>query len=474
MFRFRLGSIPVEVHSFHLLASAVFGWSFASYASQVGPPWLAEYVLEEGHPRYGAAIAAYVLAWMFIVFVSVVVHELGHAIFFRAFGYQPNIVLVWLGGETYPNAPSPIPWHKSVLSTLAGPLFGLLLGAVCWVGATVVGGHSLALDFFLFWFLRANLFWAALNLLPVPPLDGGHVTTTLASRFFGRAGFIAAQGLALLISLAMVAWGLSTGSLLLPVFFAMWGFQCVRAIRDAFQAGRMGEDQRPLAEALRQAQQALSRGALDEARTLATPVLEAGESLTPQLASHAHHLLGWVAVKGGQGRLALDHFAQVQGQPVESHALAAAFSLVGDETRALPLWEMAWRDTGDRTVMHEYGGSLLRAGKRDAALKLPSVDLAAAFSCAERVLFIRGAYSEAAAMGEAALDYVPNPQIAYDAACAFAKAQNVSDAVRLLHRAKELGYRDAAYVASDEDLAPLHGHPGFEAWLTELRQSAAS
>jgi hypothetical protein len=46
--------------------------------------------------------------------------------------------------------------------------------------------------------------------------------------------------------------------------------------------------------------------------------------------------------------------------------------------------------------------------------------------------------------------------------------------MRMLRRATELGFNDGAYAASDADLAPLHGNADFEAWLTELRQSAAS
>jgi Flp pilus assembly protein TadD len=185
-------------------------------------------------------------------------------------------------------------------------------------------------------------------------------------------------------------------------------------------------------------------------------------------------MLGWVALKEGQGRPALDHFSQVQGLPVEPHAVAAAFSLVGDDARAVEWWKQAWQASADRTVLHEYAGSLIRAGKAAQALQLPEVDPAAAYSCAERALFIRGAYSEAAAMGEAALAHVPSPSVAYDAACAFARAHNTADAVRLLHRARELGFRDAAYAASDEDLASLHGHPAFDAWLADLRRSAPS
>jgi hypothetical protein len=290
---------------------------------------------------------------------------------------------------------------------------------------------------------------------------------------------VASQGLALVVCLAAVVYGLKNNSLMLTILFAMWGMQAFRVVADALRGGGGGEKdgalEGALAEKLREAKVALDAGRLDDARRLAAVVLEGGEEkLTPQLASHAHHLLGWVALKQGQGRPALDHFSQVQGLPVEPHAVAAAFSLVGDDGRSVDWWRQAWQMSSDRTVMHEYGGTLIRLGRTDEALKLPGVDPAAAFSCAERVLFIRGAYSEAAAVGEAALRYSPSATLAYDSACAYARARSVTDALRMLRRASELGFRDGAYAASDEDLAPLHGHPEFEAWLTELRQSAAS
>ncbi|MBN1209648.1 MAG: site-2 protease family protein [Myxococcaceae bacterium] len=474
MFRFRLGSIPVEIHFFHLLISGVFGWSFfVPGLSRLGPPWLAERLADASHPGHGQAQLLGMLAWMLIVFVSVLVHELGHALAYRAFGFQPSIALVSLGGVTSTNTAKPLLWHRSVLVSLAGPFSGLALGVACKGVSLFAEGHSVTLDFFLYWFFVANVFWTVFNLLPVPPMDGGHVLSTVLVRFFGRRGFIAAQGFALLVAVAAVAWGWP--DLLFVLLFGLWGFQALRALLEALnEPSPEREASSPLMQTLQRAREELAQGRLAEAQRMGASILERGEGVGPELASRTHHLLGWIAIKEGQGRLALDHFSQVQRQPVEPHALAAAFSLIGDELRALPLWEKAWRDTQDRTVMHEYAGSLIRAGKVEQALRLPGVDPAAAFACAERTLFIRGAYSEAAAMGEAALAHAPSPTIAYDAACAFARARNVADAVRLLHRATELGFRDAAYAASDEDLAPLHGHPSFEAWLAGLRQSASS
>ncbi|WP_233597273.1 PhnD/SsuA/transferrin family substrate-binding protein, partial [Corallococcus sp. CA041A] len=42
----------------------------------------------------------------------------------------------------------------------------------------------------------------------------------------------------------------------------------------------------------------------------------------------------------------------------EMHAVAAAFSLVGDDARAVGYWKQAWGESQDRTVMHEYQGAL--------------------------------------------------------------------------------------------------------------------
>lgn len=459
MLRFRLGSIPVTVHPSHLLVSAVLGLDLFATGGGADVPM--------------SARLPGMVSWMAIVFVSVLVHELGHALVSLAYGYQPTIELVALGGVTRPNAPGPIPWHRNVLLTAAGPLFGLLLAVASMGAIFVLQGRDAHVPQFLRTLMYVNFFWTFVNLLPVLPLDGGQISSTLATRIFGPRGFIAAQVLALLVCAGVVLLGLHFGFTFLAVFFGMYGFQALRILSEAFRRTSDATVKGPHAETLAQAQAAMAEGRMDDARRLGLSVLDAND-VPAEARGRAHYLLGWVALKEGKGRPALDHFSQVHGQNVEAHALAAAFSLVGDDARAVTLWEMAWRETGDRTVMHEFAGCLIRLGKVQAALRLPGVEPAGAFTCAERVLFIRGAYSEAAAVGEEALRHVPDPRIAYDAACAFARARNEADAVRLLRRASELGYRDAAYAASDEDLAPLHGHPGFEEWLAELRQSAAS
>ena len=73
-----------------------------------------------------------VALWVVIVFVSVLVHELGHALVGLWLGGKPEIVLQGLGGVTFPRLRArPRALHQILLS-IAGPAFGLLPGAAAW------------------------------------------------------------------------------------------------------------------------------------------------------------------------------------------------------------------------------------------------------------------------------------------------------------------------------------------------------
>src|SRR5689334_2838556 len=148
MLRFRIGPIPIQVHPSHFLVAAILGGGAGGSST--------------------LDLLVQVLEWMLVVFVSVLIHELGHAGAALAAGYRPDIQLAWLGGVTRPNAPGPIPWGRDVLLTIAGPLAGLSFGLLCWGAATTLPSPLWAKDL-LTTFWKANYFWAAMNLAPVPP-----------------------------------------------------------------------------------------------------------------------------------------------------------------------------------------------------------------------------------------------------------------------------------------------------------------
>jgi Zn-dependent protease len=468
MLRFRLWRIPIEIHPSHLLVSAVF--ALYLLPEKAGPGWPERLVSKDGALSNLPTLLLYVGLWVGVVFVSVLVHELGHALVARAFGYSPSIQLVWLGGATNPNAAQPIPWHKDVLLTLAGPGSGLTLGLLSLASLFLFESRGYeVLNYALKFLAGANLVWAVYNMVPVMPLDGGRIASAVLQRLFGRPGFLVAQLLGLAVSVAVIAYAVAVNWLLVIIFMGTYAMRSVMLIQAYFKGEAPTPTQvHPGELAFAQCAALFGQGKFDEAVLLAARTLDT--ELPPSTRGRLHHLLGWVALKKGSGRSALDHFSQVPGQKVEAQALAAAFSLIGDETRALPLWELAFAESKDRTVLHEWAGSLIRAGRLDDAKRLPAVDLATAYGCAERVAFLRADFAAAALLGEAALALAPRAEIAYDAACAHAKAGDAASAVRLLEQAHGLGFTDANFAAADADLSALRGEPRFEAWLKRLRE----
>jgi Zn-dependent protease len=117
------------------------------------------------------------LLWIPILFISILLHELGHAFASRALGYGKSQILFWgLGGlaiNNYAGRRSP---KNSILISLAGPAASLILalasGAVLYA---VEGGLSTTglWGVFLWKMFSMNMFWAVFNLLPIYPMDGG-------------------------------------------------------------------------------------------------------------------------------------------------------------------------------------------------------------------------------------------------------------------------------------------------------------
>lgn len=470
MVRFKLGRIPVEIHLSHVLISGLLAWLFAQPSHS--NLWPDTVLRNPGHPDHLATAALTTLVWVVVISGSVLVHELGHALACQLFGYRPAIHLVGMGGLTQPNAPEPIPWHRDVLLTVAGPVFGLMLGLVCgsgWLLLDRVGGHEGA-RYLLKGAFEANLFWAVLNLLPVQPLDGGRIATTVLIRVFGRKGFLYAQVLAIALGGSVVVLSLAIREPFLGLFFGMYIVRAVTLI-GAYRRGELPPDdpQSPNEVALGRAEIAFRDGRYVEARGLCEQLLV--NELQASQKARTHHVLGWVALKEGKGKEALSHFGRVQSMSVAPQALAAAFSLVGDEDRAVPLWHMAASTSNDPTLRHELAGALLRAGRESDAKRLPEVRMSRAWTAAERVWTLRGELEKAAYAAESAFQAEPGADLAYDAACAWARAGQAGSAMRMLQLAAQNGFARAELATSDPDLSSLRDSADFRAWLDSVRHS---
>ena len=144
--------IPVRVHPSFWLAAAYLGWS---------PSHLDE-----------------VFIWVMCLFLSILVHELGHGLAAEAFGWSAEIVLYWCGGLTFSQRHfNRTPWREIAVS-LAGPFAGFgLFGLTIAVAYFLPRDQPLPknVDFIIMQLIWINLCWGLVNLLPVLPLDGGQV-----------------------------------------------------------------------------------------------------------------------------------------------------------------------------------------------------------------------------------------------------------------------------------------------------------
>ncbi len=475
MIRFRLAAVPVQIHLSHLLISAYIAWSFMNWTT-APPGWPRDVLTNPEHPFRAPTTIGVALVWMLLVSISVLAHEMGHAVVARFFGATPEIHLVGLGGRTLAHRSGQFEWWQEVVFTLAGPgaglAFGVAAGAIAYLGKSVFPSGVL---YFGTGILYANVLWTILNLLPITGLDGGVITTAILTRIFGRPGFLLAQLVAVALSALVLWWALSTQQ---PLMVMLVGLMSLRTVSNilGYIRGEAPESHavHPLHEVMERAESLYRERQLGEAERLAVGAMQQEDS-PPAVRSRAHMLLGWIALKASNGRSALDHFSQVQGLEVPPHALAAGFSLVGDETRAIPLWALASsRFPDDGLVLHEYAGALIRGGREAEARQLPRVDLVRAFSAAERVHYVRKEFESGAIAAQNAYHAGPHPTLAYTAACAWALAGKPEEAMRFLNLASQLGFRDAEQAETDPDFRSLRGRADFQTWMQSLKQSSPS
>ncbi|GHG40323.1 peptidase M50 [Sinomonas cellulolyticus] len=149
--------------------------------------------LANRQPQLGAAAYFVAFAYAVLLLLSVLVHELAHALTARAFGWpSQKIVLNLWGGHTQFEAFTASP-GRSVLVALAGPAANFVLAAAAWLvvsGVTLTGVADILVNIFMW----ANFLIAVFNVLPGLPLDGGRIVESAVWRATGsqEKGTIAA------------------------------------------------------------------------------------------------------------------------------------------------------------------------------------------------------------------------------------------------------------------------------------------
>jgi len=184
---FRLFGLSVRIHPLFWLGAALLGAD----------------LLDEG--------LHILLIWIAVVFASILVHEMGHALAFRRFGSDAHIVLWMFGGLAVPYSGIHGRWRR-IVATLAGPVAGFLLCGLVYATNRLTGWGSPANGkpiFYLYSFLfMVNLIWGIFNLLPVFPLDGGQVSKELCDAKWRGRGLQMALRISIGVAAAVAIYSL--------------------------------------------------------------------------------------------------------------------------------------------------------------------------------------------------------------------------------------------------------------------------
>lgn len=306
--KFPLFGIPVTIDASFLIFAALIGFTWAGSLSQT-------------------------TALVLLVLVSILWHELGHAVALRAFGHRSTILIHGFGGLTASTDAVDMDDSQSIVVSLAGPIAGVVLG----LGALAVlkGDTDLSRDQHLFWTVAVwiNLVWSLANLAPVLPLDGGHVMERLVHVFAPRQVDWVPQVISILVALPL-AIAAALNNLIFAALFL--GFFAATSVRELLEVRSL----RRQATASRLAGTALEtyRSGTDIDRAIEELSVALGAGPPAALATECRRALGWAFV--------------YRNGPLDMSRVTALADGIGDlGPTAFQRAAVAWR-AGDRAAAY--------------------------------------------------------------------------------------------------------------------------
>lgn len=219
---FRVLGIPVRVHPFFWLVTLFLGLG-----------------------GRGPADPRDVLIWVVVVFISILIHEMGHAVVQQFYGGHPWITLYSFGGLASCNDCDRRPWSQ-ILISLAGPFAGFFLAGFVisilfalkrlqpfeldWIPVQWVLFGSMT-DVVIWDLLFVNILWGLVNLLPIYPLDGGQVARQLFLLWNSQSGTLKSLHVSAAAAILAAAYGLLHGSFYIALMFGFLAYGNFQAIQ---------------------------------------------------------------------------------------------------------------------------------------------------------------------------------------------------------------------------------------------------
>ncbi|HEX6417482.1 MAG TPA: site-2 protease family protein [Acidimicrobiales bacterium] len=462
---FRIFGIPIRVEPFFVIVAVLFG-------IRLDPLWE-------------------VFAWVVVVFVSVLVHELGHAVTYRALGQRSAIVLHGFGGFTVPTGGGRrvLSKPKSVLVSVSGALAQLLvLGVPARYLVTSDWGDRQWLDWWATGFQDfswyrvlellafVSIWWALFNLLPIRPLDGGRVAETLLGFETACKVSIGAAIVAAFITFRSGQFGLF--GLLFFGLFAYMNYQDLRAGQStgAFDVEAPEGGPAPAGRAPgrgpgrgRGFPRPRRRGRAD---LQIVPPAGMPADLAPRIAPAEAETRAWNALRSGDGARAASIMRQSGGEG-NGFLRACIALLTGPVEMADDLFDAAYRaepggppNLVPATLLADAGRAVPLVARLVGGGR-PGIEAAASL---QTHLHYAERFDAAAEVGERVFAAGPQSpaQTAFEVACSWARAGSADEALRWVDVAVDNGFRAPGVLDGEPDLATVRALPGWAAVRARL------
>jgi Zn-dependent protease len=242
--------------------------------------WVAAFLLGMGLTGNDPAL---ILMWIVAVFLSILIHELGHVAAYHFYGMRGYVVLYHFGGlavrsdgSSYFSSFDSFRYSRGVMRpqqqlviSAAGPAAQLLLAILIFLAVRLSGHHLTwpgtpfpyhlpflpswisvgeesapfandALNNMTLFVIIPSVMWALLNLLPIFPLDGGQIARSLFIMFGGPNGIRNSLILSIMAGIGVAVYGMSNRDLFMTLMFGSLAFSSYQLLTTTYGGGYGG------------------------------------------------------------------------------------------------------------------------------------------------------------------------------------------------------------------------------------------